>query len=161
MENNHPDFITIDDPEKKHVPVELIRQAKADIYVLPNEANRKIYLLPRAQDMRVEAQNALLKVLEEPPEYGVFLLITDNPEKLLPTVRSRCVELKLTGLDSRTLERALKDAFPEASAEDIQAAALRSGGFLGQARRFWKTAAPRIPERRNLPNAFPKRTRWV
>ena len=154
MENNHPDFITIDDPEKKHVPVELIRQAKADIYVLPNEANRKIYLLPRAQDMRVEAQNALLKVLEDPPEYGVFLRITDNPEKLLPTVRSRCVELKLTGLDSRTLERALKDAFPEASAEDIQAAALRSGGFLGQAKEILENGGAADPRTAEFAECF-------
>ena len=149
MEDNHPDFITIDDPEKRYVPVDLIREARADIYILPNESEHKIYLFPRAQDMRTEAQNALLKVLEEPPEYGVFLLITDNPEKLLPTVRSRCVELKLTGLDSRTLERALKDAFPQASAEDLQAAAMRSGGFLGQAKAILEnggTADPRTAE---------------
>lgn len=52
MANTHPDFITVDDPEKKTVPVDLIRQARADIYVQPNEADRKIYLFPRAQDRK-------------------------------------------------------------------------------------------------------------
>ena len=72
----HPDFITIDDPEKKTVSVDLIRQARADIYIRTNESDHKIYLFPRAQDMGIPGQNALLKVLEEPPSYGVFLLLT-------------------------------------------------------------------------------------
>ena len=80
-EGNHPDFITVDDPEKKTVTVDLIRQARTDMYVQPNEADFKIYLFPRAQDMGLPGQNALLKVLEEPPQYGVFLLLTDNPDK--------------------------------------------------------------------------------
>ncbi len=133
LEGNHPDFITVDDPEKKNVPVDLIRQARADIYIQPNESDHKIYLFPRAQDMRVEAQNALLKVLEEPPAYGVFILLTDNPEKLLPTVRSRCTELSLRPLDERTLSRTLQQQFPKATQEDLAAAVARSGGFLGQA----------------------------
>ena len=62
-EGLHPDFITVDDPEKKTVSVDLIRQARADIYVQPNESEHKIYLFPRAQDMGIPGQNALLKVL--------------------------------------------------------------------------------------------------
>ena len=129
----HPDFITVDDPEKKTVPVDLIRQARADIYIRPNEGKRKIYLFPRAQDMGVPGQNALLKILEEPPSYGVFLLLTDNPEKLLPTVRSRCTELKLLPLPDALLRRHLSRQFPEAEADAINAACSRSGGYLGQA----------------------------
>ena len=136
LDNNHPDFITVDDPEKKTVTVDLIRQARTDIYVQPNESDYKIYLFPRAQDMGVPGQNALLKVLEEPPKYGVFILITDNPEKLLPTVRSRCTELKMTALPENTLLSALKREFPGANGEDLSAAARRSGGFLGQARQI-------------------------
>ena len=130
----HPDDITIDDPEKKTVPVDLIRQARADIYIRPNEGARKIYRFPRAQDMGIPGQNALLKVLEEPPEYGVFLLLTDNPDKLLPTIRSRCVELKLRPLTPDQLRPVLQREFPEADAEDIAAAVMRSGGYLGQAK---------------------------
>lgn len=129
----HPDFITVDDPEKKTVPVELIRQARADIYIQPNEGKRKIYLFPRAQDILPSGQNALLKILEEPPSYGVFLLITDNAEKLLPTVRSRCTELTLLPLSEKEMRGELHRRFPDASVDTIGAAMSRSGGYLGQA----------------------------
>ena len=133
LADTHPDFITVDDPEKKTVPVDLIRKAREDIYIQPNEADRKIYLFPRAQDMGIPGQNALLKVLEEPPAYGVFLLLTDNPEKLLPTIRSRCTQLKLVGLEPNVLKPELARRFPQASASDLEGAAARSGGYLGQA----------------------------
>lgn len=134
--NGHPDLITVDDPEKKTVSVELIRQARADIYIRPNEADHKIYLFPRAQDMGIPGQNALLKVLEEPPAYGVFMLLTDNPQKLLPTVRSRCTELSLSALPEALLRNQLSQAFPQAEPEAISAAISRSGGYLGQAKQL-------------------------
>ena len=138
----HPDFITVDDPEKKTVSVDLIRQARADIYIRPNEADRKVYLFPRAQDMGIPGQNALLKVLEEPPSYGVFILLTDNPEKLLPTVRSRCTELSLQALPAAQLRSELSCRFDQ-SPEIIEAAVSRSGGYLGQAEQFLKAYAGR------------------
>ena len=134
LSGNHPDFITVDDPEKKTVPVELIRNARAELFIRPNEGRRKVYLFPRAQDIGLPGQNALLKVLEEPPAYGVFLLLTDNPEKLLPTVRSRCTELKLHPLEDDVLRSALEQAFPAADDETIRSAMLRGGGYLGQAK---------------------------
>ena len=129
----HPDFITIDDPEKKTVPVDLVRQARSDMYIRPNEADHKIYLFPRGHDMAEPSQNALLKILEEPPAYGVFILLTENPEKLLPTVRSRCTELALTALPEGLLRQVLQRQFPEADSDALHAAITRSGGFLGQA----------------------------
>ena len=146
MEGNHPDFITVDDPEKKTVPVDLIRQARADIYIQPNESDYKIYLFPRAQDMGIPGQNALLKVLEEPPKYGVFILLTDNPEKLLPTVRSRCTQLQLQPLAEADLRRALEREFPKASREDVDAAISRSGGYLGQAKELLSGEAALPPQ---------------
>lgn len=132
MDGNHPDFITVDDPEHKTVSVKIVRQAREDIYIRPNESDHKIYLFP--QELGIEGQNALLKILEEPPKYGVFLLLTDNPERLLPTVRSRCVELPLTGLSEAVLLRELSKEFPEADGESLATAIARSGGYLGQAR---------------------------
>lgn len=129
----HPDFITVDDPEKKTVPVDLIREARKDIYVQPNEGAKKIYLFPRAQDMGIPGQNALLKILEEPPSYGVFLLITDNPESLLPTIRSRCRALDLRPVSADLLRRELLRQFPDKDSQTIEAAISRSGGYLGQA----------------------------
>ena len=128
---NHPDFITVEDPEHKNVAVKIVRQFREDVFIRPNESDYKIYLFP--QDLGVEGQNALLKILEEPPKYGIFLLLTDNPEKILPTVRSRCTELKLQALPRQTLLTYLSARFPDTARDDLEAASDRSGGFLGQA----------------------------
>ena len=157
MAGVHPDFITVDDPEKKTVPVELIRQARADMYVLPNESEHKLYLFPRAQDMGVPGQNALLKVLEEPPSYGVFLLLTTNPEAMLPTVRSRCTEIRMQALPQGLLMDALKQAFPDGAEADLRAAAARSGGFLGQAKQLLSDGAQVPQQTRDLVEALCRR----
>ena len=133
-EHNHPDFITVEDPEHKNVAVRIVRKIREDVFIRPNESDYKIYLFP--QELGLEGQNALLKILEEPPPYGVFILLTDNPEKLLPTVRSRCTELALQALDPQTARNALSREFPEADPADIDAAVQRSGGFLGQAKKL-------------------------
>ena len=133
LSGTHPDVIMVDDPEKKTVPVDLIRQARSDVYVRPNQSDHKIYCIPRADCLGVPGQNALLKILEEPPEYGVFLLLTSNPDKLLPTVRSRCTELKLQALPEKLLRDTLRQQYPKAEEEAIRAAAMRCGGYLGQA----------------------------
>ena len=154
---NHPDFITVDDPEKKTVTVDLIRQARADMYVQPNESDYKIYLFPRAQDMGIPGQNALLKILEEPPKYGVFLLLTDNPDKLLPTVRSRCTELKMQSLSEETLRPQLQRDFPQAGNDDLTAAISRSGGFLGQAKALLESGGSVPPQTEGFVTAFSNR----
>ncbi len=132
MGDTHPDCITVSDPDHKTVAVKIVRDARADMYVMPNESSRKIYIFP--QELGIEGQNALLKILEEPPEYGVFILLSDNPEKLLPTVRSRCTELSLLALPEQVLGQALKAEFPDADEESLCAAISRSGGYLGQAK---------------------------
>ena len=157
LDGSHPDFIIVDDPEKKIVPVELIRQARADMFIQPNESEHKIYEFPRAQDMGLPGQNALLKVLEEPPAYGVFLLLTDNPDKLLPTVRSRCTELKMQSLPPELLQKQLREDFPKASQEDMEAAAVRGGGFLGQARALLSQGAEIPPQTEQFVAALAKR----
>lgn len=154
LDETHPDVITVDDPEKKTVTVERIRQARADVYIQPNESDYKIYLFPRAQDMGLPGQNALLKVLEEPPKYGVFLLLTDNPDRLLPTVRSRCTELKMQALPEEVLRKKLAMDFPQLQPEDLAAAARRSGGFLGQAKNLLQNGGRMPPQTEDFANAF-------
>jgi DNA polymerase-3 subunit delta' len=95
MAGVHPDVITVTDPDHKTVPVRIIRQMRDDVFIRPNEGNKKIYIFP--QELGIEGQNALLKILEEPPSYGLFLLLTENSEKILPTVRSRCAEFGVNG----------------------------------------------------------------
>ncbi len=155
LENTHPDCITVEDPEHKNVAVKIIRQYREDVFVRPNEADRKVYLFP--QEMGVEGQNALLKILEEPPAYGVFILLSDNPEKLLPTVRSRCVELKLLPLPQELLRRTLAREFPDASPEALDAAAARSGGFLGQAKKLLSEDSRQLPQTVSFAQSFAAR----
>ena len=152
MENNHPDVITVDDPEHKAVAVKLVRQAREDMYILPNESDHKIYIFP--QELGVEGQNALLKILEEPPKYGVFILLSTNAEQLLPTVRSRCTELALTALPESVLTRELSKEFPDATPEALTAAAVRSGGYLGQARTLLEQGAALPPQTEQFLTAF-------
>lgn len=148
----HPDYLTIEDPEHKFLPVDRIRQVRDEMYIRPNEGAKKIYLLPQA--MRTEAQNALLKILEEPPSYGVFILLADNPEALLPTVRSRCVELKLLPLEDDVLHSALEREFPQADRDTISAAIIRSGNYLGQARELLQGDTTLPPQTTQLVQAF-------
>lgn len=148
MENNHPDVITVEDPEHKAVAVKIVRQIREDVFIRPNESDHKIYIFP--QELGTEGQNALLKILEEPPKYGVFLLLTDNPEKILPTVRSRCTELKLLPLPDGQLRGTLRKEFPNAADEDITAAMVRGGGYLGQAREILASGDALPPQTENF-----------
>ena len=149
---NHPDFITVEDPEHKNVAVKIVRQIREDMFIRPNEAAYKIYLFP--QELGIEGQNALLKILEEPPAYGVFILLTDNPDKLLPTVRSRCTELKLQALEEKIIRNQLRLDFPKATEEDIAAAIFRSGRFLGQARQLLENGDALPPQTESFVQAF-------
>lgn len=82
---------------KKNLLVEQTRELLVDAYVLPNEADGKAYIILDADTMNPNAQNAALKLLEEPPRGVVFILCVTNAAALLPTVRSRCVELNFGG----------------------------------------------------------------
>lgn len=93
----HPDVIPIQRflmPESKEIKVDAARQLRQDAYVRPNEGRCKVYLLDRP--INGNAQNALLKLLEDGPAYAAFLIVTDQPASLLETVRSRCVHFRLT-----------------------------------------------------------------
>jgi len=144
LNGQHPDIITVDDPDRRTIPVDLVRKMSADASIRPNEGRRKVYLIPRAQDMLAPAQNALLKIIEEPPPYGAFLLLADNADVLLPTVRSRCVELALSPLSDEILRAALRARAPEAQAHEIDYAVSASDGYLGRALEQLSDAA--LPE---------------
>ena len=96
MENlfNSPDYIEIT-PDGNSIKIAQIRKLQSDILVKPYKSY-KIYVIDEAQKMTVEAQNALLKTLEEPPKYAIIILITNNKESLLDTIKSRCEIIKFT-----------------------------------------------------------------
>lgn len=92
----HPDVITVLDPDHKNISVDVLREVRADAYILPNEGTRKIYLFPDCEKLDPKAQNVLLKVLEEGPPHAAFLFCAKNSAVLLQTIRSRSVEWKLS-----------------------------------------------------------------
>ncbi len=115
----HPDLAVIeritDDKgkQKKEILVDQVRAMGADAYVIPNEAAEKVYIIKDADTMNEQAQNAALKILEEPPKGVHFILCVSNPERLLVTVRSRCVLISCAGEEDAEDETsaALADEF--------------------------------------------------
>ncbi len=99
----HPDLmVTAPEDGKKNISVAQIRALRAEAYVKPHLARRRVFLLDRADTMNEQAQNALLKVLEEPPGAAVFLLVAESKAALLETVLSRCTVLSLVPPDLQT-----------------------------------------------------------
>ena len=98
----HPDIIRVQRETdrsgklRREITVSQIRDISADAAVLPNEAERKVYVIEEAETMNLNAQNAALKLLEEPPKTVIFLLCTVNPDLLLETVRSRCLSVSVS-----------------------------------------------------------------
>lgn len=92
----HPDVITVRDPDHKSISMEILRSVRADAYILPNEGRRKIYLFPDCALLDPKGQNVLLKVLEEGPPHAAFLFCAESSALLLPTIRSRSVEWRLS-----------------------------------------------------------------
>ena len=89
--NIHPDVKVISsDQAKNSFHVDKIREIKSDAYTMPYDGKYKIYILKNAQNMTIQAQNAILKLLEEPPENVIFILTCNNKQELLPTILSRC-----------------------------------------------------------------------
>ena len=99
----HPDVVVIsrktDDKGKikREIQVEQIRHMAADAYTRPQQSEKKVYIIKDADSMNTSAQNAALKILEEPPAYAVFILCAESSEALLPTIRSRCVTIRVDG----------------------------------------------------------------
>ncbi|MDF2801078.1 MAG: hypothetical protein K0S61_981 [Anaerocolumna sp.] len=132
---NHPDIIRVTH-EKASIGVDDIRlQLNNDMFIKPYSSKYKIYIIDEAEKMTEQAQNALLKTLEEPPHYGIILLLTNNLSSLLPTILSRCITLKLKAVDQNKIkgflmsEHKIPDYLAELSAVFAQ-------GNVGKALQF-------------------------
>lgn len=90
----HPDLDILDEGEAD-LPVALARDLRSRVSVLPNEGDRRVAIIRHAHKLNVQAQNALLKVLEEPPQYAFFVLTSERPGEILETIRSRCTRYQL------------------------------------------------------------------
>lgn len=133
---NQPDVIRVSHEKQNSIGVNEIRkQLCGDIQIRPYSSPYKIYIVDEAEKMTVEAQNALLKTIEEPPAYGVILLLTTNSGAFLPTILSRCVTLKLRPVNDSLVRQYLMEQLhvPDYQA-DICVAFAR--GNIGKARRL-------------------------
>lgn len=126
------DRLPAQDRGKLTVGIKLIRLLTADVQIKPYEGGRKVYILPDADKLTTEAQNALLKTLEEPPSYAVLILIARGTEAFLPTILSRCVTLRFHPLQREELASWLQENM-EISVEQALLAAGLSGGNPGMA----------------------------
>ncbi len=107
---NHPDIIRVTHEKPNSISVDDIRrQVNDDIQIKPYQGPWKIYIIAEADLMTVQAQNALLKTIEEPPAYAVIFLLTENAEALLPTITSRCVMLKLRNIKDTLIRKYLME----------------------------------------------------
>ena len=133
---NQPDIIEVTHEKPASIGVEDIRgQLCGDIQIKPYSSPYKIYIVDEAEKMTVQAQNALLKTIEEPPAYGVIMLLTTNADAFLPTILSRCVTLKLRPVKNEIIRPYLMEKYhiPDYQAEVCTAFAR---GNVGKAERL-------------------------
>lgn len=110
LSGNHPDIIRVTHEKPNTISVDDIRvQVNDDIVIRPYSSKYKVYIIADADLMSVQAQNALLKTIEEPPAYAVIFLLTENAEALLPTITSRCVMLKLRNIRDTLIRKYLME----------------------------------------------------
>ena len=110
LSGNQPDIIHVTHEKPGSISVEEIRtQLNSDIMVKPYSSPRKVYIIDEADKLTVQAQNALLKTIEEPPAYTVIVMLTSNADALLPTILSRCVLLNIKPVADKVLKRYLME----------------------------------------------------
>ena len=112
--DTNPDIIYVEKPkDRKTIGVEPIRTVNDDAAVRPFSSARKVYIINEGDILTAEAQNALLKTLEEPPEYAVFIIIVENSSVLLPTVLSRSVLIHFPPVPDSIIEKYVTEKYPD------------------------------------------------
>lgn len=103
---SHPDLITIK-KDKKTTKIDDVRAAINELNTKPYQSSYKILIVQEAHTLTQEAQNALLKTIEEPPSYAIIILVCENIEKLLPTIKSRCINIRFHPLSAQVISNFL------------------------------------------------------
>jgi DNA polymerase-3 subunit delta' len=125
----HPDVVVVE-PEGAEIRIEQVRALRADLHLRPFAGERRVYVVRDAHALGRDAANALLKSLEEPPEYAVFVLVSSDRGRLLPTIESRCQVVRFRALSTAAITEAL------GGGEEARASARRARGDLTLARRL-------------------------
>lgn len=130
LSDNHPDFFLIND-EGETIKIDQIRKITEKVIEKPIISDKKVYIINNAEKMTKEAQNCLLKTLEEPPEYVVIILISSNENVILNTIKSRCMMLKFKDISEEDLRKFATEILDY---EDLTDNLLKSfGGSIGRA----------------------------
>lgn len=131
LEKAHPD-VWIMGTEKACAVADARRIIK-DAHLIPNDGEKKVYIIDNADKMNRQTQNAMLKILEEPPAPVVFFLLTERKDMLLATVKSRCRTVTLSGMEESEILEILRKKYPRKPEETLAEAARLSGRSLGEA----------------------------
>ncbi len=130
---SHPDVTVVGGDDARTISVDTVRQLREEAFVLPNEGARRVFLLCDVQTMTPQGQNALLKMLEEPPAHVLFLLTCERRSGLLETVLSRVFPVSLGGVSTEEAVTVLQRLLPDKGDEELRRAASLWGGVIGQA----------------------------
>jgi DNA polymerase-3 subunit delta' len=141
----HPDLYVLE-PLGDQIRIDDIRTLRRDLHMRPFEAARRVYLVFGADTMNEDAADALLKDLEEPPEYAVIVLVANDLGPLSDTIRSRCQPVPFRRLSERAVRAAIVDLAPELSEAEVTTLARVAGGRLDRAERLVDPAAVRRRE---------------
>jgi len=139
----HGDLLTVERSEdtkkkviRKQIVIDDVRKAHSMFHSTASEGGWRVIVVDAADEMNRNAANALLKILEEPPEKAILLLVSHAPGKLLPTIRSRCRMLKLSPLEADAVRDVVMDRFPDMNSLDLAALSALSEGAPGKAIRL-------------------------
>jgi DNA polymerase III subunit delta' len=140
ISGGHADFLCIQrgidektKKKRKEITVDEVRGVTSFLSRTPGEGGWRVIVVDSADELNLNAANAILKILEEPPKRVIILLVSNNPSKLLPTIRSRCRRLPLNPLRSNTIRKTLQQYYPQITAEDVTQLVKLTDGSLGRA----------------------------
>ncbi|TAN57533.1 hypothetical protein EPN15_04150, partial [Patescibacteria group bacterium] len=133
--DNHTDvYKVVKDPEEKNIGIEKMREMRERIYLAPSISDRNIAVICDAHSLSADAQNSILKVLEEPPKSAIIILIADFTDSLLPTLRSRLLNIRLAHISIGEMIACLEREYPGVSANSVKNAAHLASGKIDLAR---------------------------
>jgi DNA polymerase-3 subunit delta' len=141
----HPDLYVLE-PLGDQIRIDDVRELRRDLHMRPFEADRRIYLVFGADTMNEDAADALLKDLEEPPDYAVIVLVAEDLGPLPETIRSRCQLVPFRRLSERAVRDAIRERAPELPDDEVTTLARAAGGRLDRAERLLDPAAARRRE---------------
>lgn len=110
-DDNHSDYFEINKDSTESIKIDEIRNMQEKIIERPITSSKKVYIINNAENMTVEAQNCLLKTLEEPPEFITIILVANNENTILPTIKSRCTKVAFTEENAKELSEEDKQRY--------------------------------------------------